>query len=384
MRKETNRANEALSTNGHSSRSHKETEQFTRHDPINMGPESASADNATDPKSVASAAASSATRWVKPGLPFHEAAEVFPELTGDPYEELKKDIAKNGQAMPAYVHEGQIIDGRTRQKIARELGQDLLVKEWDGNGSLPAFVASLNLHRRHLDETQRALVAARLQPLFEAEAKERMLKGKAADPTANLSKGPARDQAAAVMNVSPRSVQSAKKVLEAGTPALNEAVQSGEATVSAASEIADLSKEEQDATVADGPKQIQARARELRAKKARKRRKQAKQADSTAQDKANAEGNGDNAQLTVSRPANQTDRKKLARHLLDYLGVQECKEIAKIWRGSSAKPKPKSKPKPKPKSKPKKTTSKVAAAKRGPAPRPRRRGRYAETSGMPE
>lgn len=60
--------------------------------------------------------------------------------------------------------------------------------------------------------------------MFEKAAKERMLAGKAADPKANLPegcKGEARDQAAAAMGVSGRSVQDAQDRLgsrRAGPP----------------------------------------------------------------------------------------------------------------------------------------------------------------------
>src|SRR5713101_1743564 len=40
-------------------------------------------------------------------------------------------------------------------------------------GSPLAFVVTKNIHRRHLTETQRALVAAGLKPLFEEEARQR-------------------------------------------------------------------------------------------------------------------------------------------------------------------------------------------------------------------
>jgi hypothetical protein len=160
---------------------------------------------------------------------------------------------------------------RSRARACRELGLDLRLRDWDGHGSLVAFVVSLNLHRRHLSESQRALVAARIKPLFEAEAKQRMLAGKAIDPMANLPQGPARDQAAAILGVSPRSVEAAGNVLKQGTPELIQGVESGQVSVSAASDLAELPPDEQRDVVAGGKKAAVAKAKQLRQKKAGRR-----------------------------------------------------------------------------------------------------------------
>ena len=40
---------------------------------------------------------------------------------------------------------------------------------WDSEGSVVAFVVSLNLHRRHLNESQRALVAAKIANMRQGE-----------------------------------------------------------------------------------------------------------------------------------------------------------------------------------------------------------------------
>ncbi len=77
-------------------------------------------------------------------------------------------------------------------------------------------------HRRHLDASQLAMGGARALPLFEAEAKARQVASRAStgeqigQARANLpgpsdiepSRSRARDQAAATVNVSPRSVES--------------------------------------------------------------------------------------------------------------------------------------------------------------------------------
>ena len=55
------------------------------------------------------------------------------------------------------------------------------------------------------------MVGAKIKPIFEARAKERMLAGVKIDPNANLPegcKGQSRDEAAKAVNVSPRSVES--------------------------------------------------------------------------------------------------------------------------------------------------------------------------------
>lgn len=209
-------------------------------------------------------------------MQFHKVAEIFPMMGAPEYAALRDDVAKYGLREPIWLHEGQIIDGRNRYKACCELNITPEYRTWDGTGSLIAFVVSLNLHRRHLDESQRAMVGARIKPMFEEEARERQ--GARTDISANLRESltPAKssERAAEVVNVSPRSIESASKVIEKGASELVDAVWSGRASVSAAAEVATLPQAKQAEIVAKGESEILKAAKEIRAKKTEQRRQE--------------------------------------------------------------------------------------------------------------
>ena len=117
------------------------------------------------------------------------------------------------------------------------------------------YVLSLNLHRRHLDETQRAMIAARAKDQFAKQAKEREHRRKCTLTAVTVenstqSQGKSRDKAGAAVGVSGYSVNAASKVLENGSKQLQELCDSGQVAVSAAAKIADLPKQRQNELIA--------------------------------------------------------------------------------------------------------------------------------------
>lgn len=193
---------------------------------------------------------------------FHEAANIFPLLEGKDYDDFKEGIQHDGWIRhPIAIYQGKIVDGRNRYRAANDLGITCPIKKWDGKGKLIDFVIAENLHRRHLNESQRAMVAARTREIDEREAKERMQEGarkggQKSAPGRPATKGQAnlpdlitghqaRDAAGARLNVGGRTVDYATKVLRKGVVSLQRAVDTKLISVSAAADIVNLPVAEQ-------------------------------------------------------------------------------------------------------------------------------------------
>jgi hypothetical protein len=96
-------------------------------------------------------------------LPIHPVAQSLPEITEQEREQLRASIVQQGQLQPVIVsHDSQIIDGRHRMQVCMELHRPLLVHRLPRDANLQAVSLTANMHRRHLSESQRAMIAASL------------------------------------------------------------------------------------------------------------------------------------------------------------------------------------------------------------------------------
>lgn len=169
-------------------------------------------------------------------MQFHEAANIFPLMEGEEFQALVEDIRQNGQREPIWTYEGKILDGRNRYSAILRLQErkveiEPVFREWDGKSDVVAFVVSLNLHRRHLSESQRAMIADSLA----SKPKGRQKKNA---PIGALS----QSGAAELMGVSRREVQRAAAVRKHGDDELVEAVKGGELSVSAAARVVEAAE----------------------------------------------------------------------------------------------------------------------------------------------
>ncbi|KAF0124335.1 MAG: MT-A70 family protein, partial [Xanthobacteraceae bacterium] len=116
-----------------------------------------------------------------------------------------------------------------------------------------AWVLSRNLHRRHLSESQRAMVAAKLATMTRGRPGEN-------EQICRISS----ERAGELLNVSRRSIGAARAVRAEGVPELSAAVEAGDVSVSAAAALASLPLSEQAVIVARGKAEIIAAAKRYR------------------------------------------------------------------------------------------------------------------------
>lgn len=194
---------------------------------------------------------------------FHPVADIFPMLDDARLAELSADIKAHGLHEPIWLHaDGRIIDGRNRYRACQRASVEPQYRTWAGEAAdLVPFVVSLNLHRRHLNESQRAMVASKIATLD------------AHRPAGSTAIAALPQPAAAKMlNVSVDSIQRARQVQDHGAPALVAAVEAGTVAVSTAAAIATLPEPEQAAVVAAGEKAILREAKEIKQRKQAEKR----------------------------------------------------------------------------------------------------------------
>jgi ParB-like chromosome segregation protein Spo0J len=168
----------------------------------------------------------------------HPVAQLFPLLPEDELAALAEDIKMHGLQEPITTYNGMILDGRNRYAACQRAGVEPTTVEWTGDGSPIAWVIGKNLLRRHLDASQRAVIAVELKDLLSAEAKQRqratLKRGEEQPvPTELQGRGESAEEAAKLVGVSPTYVYQAQRV-KRESPEQWEQVLKGDMSVSAA------------------------------------------------------------------------------------------------------------------------------------------------------
>jgi hypothetical protein len=142
-------------------------------------------------------------------LEFHPAANLFPLMEGDAA--FVADVQANGLQEEIRLLGGKILDGRNRYRACKKAAVEPRFRNMPPDTDPVRYVVSLNLHRRHLSESQRAMIAGSIANLKDGENRD----GTSALPSqARISIG----DAAELMHVGRRTVVEARKVMADAIP----------------------------------------------------------------------------------------------------------------------------------------------------------------------
>ncbi len=197
------------------------------------------------------------------------ASSIMPEIKVDPEfkalippidqgarDELERSLREQGcrDALIVCKLDGEdvLLDGHNRHEICKKLGIPFETKDISIPSRIDAkiWIIKNQRARRNLDESQRAMLAVRLEDLYAEEAKNRQ--GLRTDLDPNLGRGElgrSAEKAAKDMGVSHQTVSFAKKAIKKGIPELADLVKTGMVAVSAAAKAAAQPKDVQQKVV---------------------------------------------------------------------------------------------------------------------------------------
>jgi hypothetical protein len=176
---------------------------------------------------------------------FHPYAAVVPMLGPTELNALAADIQGNGLRQPIMLLHGKILDGRNRYKACLMVGVAPAFRDFNGEGDPLDYIVSMNLVRRQLTASQKALAVAKIADLPRG------------NPNLKSSKTPTNSNSAQMRNkttaevakeveVSPRTVEQAKKVLREAPKETVEKVERGEKSVATAVKEIKAAKEQKE------------------------------------------------------------------------------------------------------------------------------------------
>jgi ParB-like chromosome segregation protein Spo0J len=188
-------------------------------------------------------------------IKIHPACDLFPPMPEEDFQELKANIAEHGVRDFVTFWKGQLVDGRHRVRAMQELGIDVMCHSselYDDDDPF-SFAISVNLKRRHLTTSQRAMIASKLATLLHGTNRfEEKVDARIQASTTT------QEKAAQALNVGRTSIQEARKIERDAAPEVTAAVHAGTVTLNAAANLvkAEPDKQKQAAIVARGKQAV--------------------------------------------------------------------------------------------------------------------------------
>jgi hypothetical protein len=194
----------------------------------------------------------------------HPLCKLFPQINDSELADLAKDIKANGMRDPIVTLDGEILDGQNRFRACEMAGVKPQFDPYIGDNPV-GYVISKNIARRHLDASQRAMIAAEL-----SGGKWGGNHTPQQDANLRLANPVITDESAAkLMNASERSLVDARAVKTA-SPELAAEVRDGKVKLNAAKKAAKASPKALKKALAEGTDAVKKLAKKTASKKSRK------------------------------------------------------------------------------------------------------------------
>jgi N6-adenosine-specific RNA methylase IME4 len=168
----------------------------------------------------------------------HKFANIFPMMEKKDFDSLKKDIQERGydKRRPIILFENKILDGRNRYKVCEELKVKPFFIKYKGNDAL-YYVISNNLNRRHLNESQRAMVGIQYKKYyvekFPAGGDRKSKEYQSGINSTLEEEGKNRDRAGRIVGVSGKMIDMAESIEKEATEKEIKDIKQGNKKVSA-------------------------------------------------------------------------------------------------------------------------------------------------------
>ena len=114
---------------------------------------------------------------LNPWPEIHEVCKWFPPMQVSEYAALKASIERWGGILePIDIYEGKVLDGKERMRACRELGIEPVWAVLDPDAYDPIeYTIRQNIHRRHMNESQRAVAVADIAAHLAEHPKDAMV-----------------------------------------------------------------------------------------------------------------------------------------------------------------------------------------------------------------
>lgn len=182
---------------------------------------------------------------------------------------LAESIKELGLLQPIGIDSAyRLVFGERRLRACKQLGMDKVKARFVNLDSLLKGELAENEFRKDFTPSERVAIGEAIEKELQGRVGNPDLKEPIKENFPELQKGQTRDLVAKATGFgNGKTYEQAKKVVQQAAPELVEAMDKGEASVSAASALLDMTHEEQAEVVREGKKAIQQAAKQAKANK---------------------------------------------------------------------------------------------------------------------